>query len=220
MLTREFCAENMEFVPAAVAAGAVRVELCDNLSVSGTSPSYGVIRAAVAHARETGTDVMCMVRPRGGSFEYTPAEAQMMRDDLVMAKSLGVTGVVFGCLRNGRLDKELTSELVRLAHEDTPEAPGRVAVTFHMAFDALAPEDQLLAIDWLAEQGVERILTHGGAAGTPIVENLDRLRAYIERAAGRIIILPGGGITWENAEDVAAALGVSEVHGTKIVRVA
>ena len=219
MLVREFCAENMELVPAAVAAGAARVELCDNLAVGGTTPSYGVIRAAVAHARETGTDVMCMVRPRGGSFEYTPAEAQMMRDDLVMAKSLGVTGVVFGCLRGGRLDKELTSELVRLAHEDTPEAPGCVAVTFHMAFDALAPEDQLPAIDWLADQGVERILTHGGAAGTPIAGNLDCLRTYIERAAGRIVILPGGGITWENAEDVAAALGVSEVHGTKIVRI-
>ena len=219
MLVREFCAENMELVPAAVAAGAARVELCDNLAVGGTTPSYGVIRAAVAHARETDTDVMCMVRPRGGSFEYPPAEAQMMRDDLVMAKSLGVTGVVFGCLRGGLLDKELTSELVRLAHEDTPEAPGRVAVTFHMAFDALAPEDQLPAIDWLADQGVERILTHGGAAGTPIAGTLGRLRAYIERAAGRIVILPGGGITWENAEDVAAELGVSEVHGTKIVRI-
>ena len=41
----------------------------------------------------------------------------------------------------------------------------------------------------------------------------------MDRAAGRIIILPGGGITWENAEEVAAALGVSEVHGTKIVKV-
>ena len=183
MLTKEFCAENMELVPAAIAAGAARIELCDNLAVGGTTPSYGVIRAAVAHARETGTDVMCMVRPRGGSFEHTPAEAAMMRDDLVMAKSLGVTGVVFGCLRDGKLDTELTSELIRLA-------------------------------------GVDRILTHGGAAGTPIADNLDRLRAYVERAAGRIIILPGGGITWRNAEDVAAALGVSEVHGTKIVNVA
>ena len=220
MLIKEFCAENMELVPAAVAAGAARIELCDNLAVGGTTPSYGVIRAAVAHARETGTDVMCMVRPRGGSFEHTPAEAAMMRDDLIMAKSLGVTGVVFGCLRDGKLDAELTSELIRLAHEDTPEAPGRVAVTFHMAFDALAPKDQLAAIDWLAEQGVERILTHGGAAGTPIADNLGRLREFVERAAGRITILPGGGITWENAEDVAAALGVSEVHGTKIVNVA
>ena len=219
-LTREFCAENMEHVPAAVAAGAARIELCDNLAVGGTTPSYGVIRAAVAFARERGVDVMCMVRPRGGSFEHTAEEAAMMRDDLVMAKSLGVTGVVFGCLKDGSLDRELTSELVRLAHEDVPEAPGRVAVTFHMAFDALAPEDQLEAIDWLAGLGVERILTHGGAAGTPIAGNLDRLRAFVERAAGRIIILPGGGISWENAEDVASALGVREVHGTKIVRLA
>lgn len=218
MLIREFCAENVEHVAAAFEAGAARVELCDNLAVGGTTPSYGVIRAAVALAREHKTDVMCMVRPRGGTFEYTPEEAAIMRDDLLMAKSLGVTGVVFGCLRGTSLDRELTSELVRLAHEPTAEAPDGVAVTFHMAFDALDPAEQLPAIDWLAEQGVERILTHGGAAGTPIAGNLARLHAYIERAAGRLTILPGGGITWENAESVAAELGVSEVHGTKIVK--
>lgn len=212
MLTREFCAENMELVPAAVAAGAARVELCDNLSVGGTTPSYGVIRAAVALAGERGVGVMCMIRPRGGGFEYTPDEAAMMRDDLAMAKRLGVTGVVFGCLRDGHLDRALTSELVELADG--------VDVTFHMAFDALPADEQLGAIDWLAGQGVSRILTHGGPAGTPIEDNLGRLRAYVDRAAGRVTILPGGGITWENAERIASELGVCEVHGTKIVRIA
>ena len=212
MLTREFCAENMELVPAAVAAGAARVELCDNLSVGGTTPSYGVIRAAVALAGERGVGVMCMIRPRGGDFEYTPDEAVMMRDDLAMAKRLGVTGVVFGCLRDGHLDRALTSELVELADG--------VDVTFHMAFDALPADEQLGAIDWLAGQGVSRILTHGGPAGTPIEDNLGRLRAYVDRAAGRVTILPGGGITWENAELIASELGVCEVHGTKIVRLA
>lgn len=218
-LIREFCAENMTLVPAAVAAGAVRVELCDNLAVGGTTPSIGVIRAAVAHAHETGTTVMCMVRPRGGDFEYTPAEADIMRYDLLTAKRLGVDGVVFGCLRDGHLDQELTAELVRLAHEPTSEAPRGVVVTFHMAFDALEAAEQLPAIDWLADRGVERILAHGGPAGTPIEDNLARLRAYVERAAGRLMILPGGGITHENAESVAAALGVHELHGTKIVQV-
>ena len=212
MLTREFCAENMELVPAAVAAGAARVELCDNLSVGGTTPSYGVIRAAVALAGERGVGVMCMICPRGGDFEYTPDEAAMMRDDLAMAKRLGVTGVVFGCLRDGHLDRALTSELVELADG--------VDVTFHMAFDALPADEQLGAIDWLAGQGVSRILTHGGPAGTPIEDNLGRLRAYVDRAAGRVTILPGGGITWENAERIASELGVCEVHGTKIVRIA
>ena len=59
--------------------------------------------------------------------------------------------------------------------------------------------------------------THG-CPSTP--RDRSGARKENERAAGRIIILPGGGITWENAEDVAAALGVHEVHGTKIVRVA
>lgn len=217
-LVREFCAENMELVPAAIEAGAARIELCDNLAVGGTTPSYGVIRAAVAYARPRGVDVMCMVRPRGGGFEYSDAEAEMMRDDLLMAKSMGVAGVVFGCLCGDKIDCQLTASLVRLAHEPSPEAPGGVAVTFHMAFDALAPDGQLEAIDWLADQGVERILTHGGAAGTPIADNAVRLREFVGRAADRLTILPGGGITWENAAETAASLGVGEVHGTKIVR--
>lgn len=207
----------MEYVAQAVAAGAHRIELCDNLAVGGTTPSYGVIRAAVAFARKHNVDVMCMVRPRGGNFVYTDDEAAIMREDLLCAKNLGVSGVVFGCLRNAFIDQELTRELIRLAHESTDKAPRGIAVTFHMAFDAIDPDEQLSAIDWLAKEGVERILTHGGRAGTPIEDNIGRLREYVARAAGRLVVLPGGGITWENAEAVADELGVSEVHGTRIV---
>ncbi|MFZ1782596.1 MAG: copper homeostasis protein CutC, partial [Lactococcus raffinolactis] len=39
MLIREFCAENFTDIPRAVAAGAERIELCDNLAVGGTTPS-------------------------------------------------------------------------------------------------------------------------------------------------------------------------------------
>ncbi len=39
-----------------------------------------------------------------------------------------------------------------------------IDITFHMAFDQLAPEAQLDAIDILADCGITRILTHGGAA--------------------------------------------------------
>ena len=35
-LIKEFCAENVERVPEAIAAGAGRIELCDNLAVGGT----------------------------------------------------------------------------------------------------------------------------------------------------------------------------------------
>lgn len=214
MLLREFCAENMERVPAAIEAGAKRIELCDNLACGGTSPSVGVVRAAARFCREHDVTLMAMVRPRGGDFTYSADELQMMDDDIASHARFGVDSVVFGCALDGHLDIPATEHLLSTVRA-CAEKP--LQVTFHMAFDEILPEEQLGAIDWLAEHGVTRILTHGGPADTPIEENLPRLRAYVERAAGRIGILPGGGVTWQNCEELARALGVSEVHGTKIV---
>lgn len=231
-LLKEFCAENMARVPAAIEAGARRIELCDNLAVGGTSPSAGVIAGAVAYCRPRGVAVMAMVRPRGGDFVYTGAERDMMRLDTRLARAFGVTGVVFGCLTGDadagyRLDDAFCAELVALAKAPLTQAdalfPGAatepVAVTFHMAFDELDAAEQLRAIDVLAGLGVERILTHGGRAGTPISANYARLRELIAYAAGRLTILPGAGITYENVDEVARELGVTECHGTKIVRI-
>lgn len=215
-LLREFCSENVELVPQALAAGAGRVELCDNLARGGTTPSAGVIRAACDLARPYGVGVMVMVRPRGGDFAYSAAELAIMRDDIAWARELGAAGVVFGCERGGRLDEGATAQLLEAAH-----APGerRLDVTFHMAFDEIAPDAQGSALAWLAARGVARVLTHGGPLGTPVGETLDRLAELV--ALGRELgvgVLPGGGITWENAESVAGALGVREVHGTRVVR--
>ncbi|MFR2030620.1 MAG: copper homeostasis protein CutC [Collinsella sp.] len=71
----EFCAENFERVPAAIEAGARRIELCDNLAVGGTTPSAGVISATVSYAHEHDARVMCMIRPRGGDFHYNSGRA-------------------------------------------------------------------------------------------------------------------------------------------------
>ena len=97
---------------------------------------------------------------------------------------------------------------------DTAEG---LQITFHMAFDAIPESRQFEAIDWLADHGVHRILTHGGPAGTAIEENLERLKALIDYAGDRLIILPGAGISYKNAQSIADQLGVSELHGTKIV---
>lgn len=224
-LLREFCAENMTHVPAAVKAGARRIELCDNLAVGGTSPSYGVIKAAVAFAREHDVDVMAMVRPRGGDFIYQEAELQSMLDDLSLARRLGVTGVVFGCLHEKGGRTALDGEAVRRL-TDGAKGPGTgcaagtppVAITFHMAFDELGAETQLQAIDELAALGIERVLTHGGPAETAILDNISHLHELVDHAREKLTILPGGGITWQNAEHVAGLLGVHELHGTRIVR--
>jgi copper homeostasis protein len=209
-MLKEFCAENYTMIPFAIAQGAKRIELCDNLAVGGTTPSTGVIEEALSYAGEKNVPVMTMIRPRGGDFVYNDIELKIMHTDLIEAKKLGTDGVVFGCLTpSGWLDEEALELLIETAEG--------LQVTFHMAFDAIPESRQFEAIDWLAARGVQRILTHGGAAGTPIENNFDHLKRLIEYAGDRLIILPGAGISFKNAEDVTTQLGVAEVHGTKIV---
>ncbi|MFV0560073.1 MAG: copper homeostasis protein CutC [Enterococcus sp.] len=212
-MIKEFCAENYTNLPLAIARGANRIELCDNLAVGGTTPSTGVIEEALSYAGEKHVPVMTMIRPRGGDFIYNDIELKIMHTDLIEAKKLGTDGAVFGCLTpSGWLDEEALELLI-----ETSEG---IEITFHMAFDAIPEERQFDAIDWLVERGVQRILTHGGPAGTPIEENLEHLKALIAYANNRLIILPGGGITDKNADVLAKELGIEEVHGTKIVSLA
>lgn len=209
-MIKEFCAENYTSIPLAIANGANRIELCDNLAVGGTTPSTGVIEEVLSYANEKSVPVMTIIRPRGGDFVYNDIELKIMHTDLIEAKKLGTDGVVIGCLTpSGWLDEEALEVLI-----DSAEG---LQITFHMAFDEIPQERQYEAIDWLVEHGVHRILTHGGVAGTNIEDNFAHLKQLIAHADGRIIILPGGGITSENAQVVANALGVHEVHGTKIV---
>lgn len=209
-MLREFCAENFTNIPTAIRNGAGRIELCDNLAVGGTTPSAGVIEETLAYAGEKSVPIMTMIRPRGGNFIYNDIELKIMHTDLIEAKKMGTDGVVFGCLtENNWLDEEALELLIETAEG--------LQITFHMAFDLLSLEDQYRAIDWLVEHQVERILTHGGPAGTSIEENLPHLKKLLAYADQRIILLPGGGITDKNALAVATELAVNEVHGTKIV---
>lgn len=208
-MIKEFCAENFEHIPEAIATGAGRIELCDNLAEGGTTPSYGVIKQTLSYAKEKKVPTMVMIRPRGGNFEYDEAEAAIMKADVEICKVLQANGVVFGCLKDGWLDEELIRTLLDQA--------GNMDVTFHMAFDVLSVENQYRAIDWLAEHGVERILTHGGRAEKTIFENIPHLKELIAHADGRIIILPGAGIRSDNVDQVLEQLALSEAHGTRIV---
>lgn len=210
MLIKEFCAENFTNIPTAIHNGAKRIELCDNLTVGGTTVSPGVMSETYDYCHEKGITVMSIIRPRGGNFVYNDTELKIMAEDLTTAKERGTDGIVIGCLTEDNwIDEEAMLEFIKLSDG--------LQLTFHMAFDELSVDDQFKAIDWLAKYGVQRILTHGGKAGTPIMDNIDHLTKLVDYSDGRIIILPGGGINHENCEAVATALNVTEIHGTKIV---
>ena len=206
----EFCAENVTLLEKAMQTGARRIELCDNLAVGGTTPSYGVTKAAVELAANYDTTIMTMIRPRGGDFVYNDLEIDIMLEDIRLTAQAGSQGVVFGGLTvDKKLDKPNLEKLIA--------ASKGMEIVFHMAFDELSEEDQLEAIDWLSQAGVTRILTRAGVSGDSLDKRFAHYHRILEHAKGKIEILPGGGIGLDNRQTFIDQLGVTQLHGTKVV---
>ena len=202
----EFCTEDVSLIPFAKEAGAERVELCADLKVGGLTPDPN----RVVEALLQGLPIVLMIRPRGGNFVYSKDEIDEMIAQIQGAKGLGITSFVFGALlEDGNLDKNNLLHLL--------EAVGEDEAVFHMAFDQIPWDQRLEALDWLAEAGFKRILTHGGPQTKNLFFYEKEIDQIITRAAGKIDILLGGGITLENRAQIAERFGVTQLHGTKVV---
>jgi copper homeostasis protein len=199
-LILEVCVDSVESAVAAEQGGAQRVELCSNLLDGGVTPSSGLI-ATVRSRISIGLQVM--IRPRGGDFDYSDDEFQIMQRDIVTAKQLGADGVVLGILNmDGRVDSGRTRRLVDLA------AP--LKVTYHRAFDMSS--DLFLALEDLHATGVNTILTSGGKPTA--IEGADILRRLVESSNGSVAIMAGGGIEDHNVGSLIEQTGVREIHAS------
>ena len=194
----ECCVGSVESAVNAELGGAGRVELCAALELGGVTPSSAAIRLA---RERIDIPLFVLIRPRGGDFHYSPLEVEVMKTDIAAARDLGADGIVLGILReDGNVDVERTAELI--------EAAGGASITFHRAFDSTP--DPLAALETLRELGVNRVLTTGGADRAE--ESLTGLEKLAEAAAGRIGILPGGGINHENCRRIIEQTGAREIH--------
>lgn len=196
----EVCANSVESAVKAQEGGAYRVELCAGIPEGGTTPSYGEI--AVARKLLTHTRLHVIIRPRGGDFLYSPLEEEIMVHDIDMATRLGADGVVIGCLKaDGSIDTDMAGRLL--------EHVGKgMSVTFHRAFDMC--RDPMGALEQIVGLGIDRILTSGQEATAE--QGIPLLRQLVERAAGRIVIMPGCGVNAGNIEKIARETGAGEFH--------
>lgn len=198
----EIAVQDVVGVRVALAGGADRVELCSALGMGGLTPSAALIAGAVAEARDTGRDgfVHVLVRPRGGGFVYDADEVALTVADVRFAREAGAAGVVVGALNDsGAVDAEAVAAIV--------DAAGPLSVTFHRAID-VAP-DPVRAAERLAELGVARILTSGGAERS--VDGVGMLRQLTDRVGGRVQVMAGGGVRVDDIPEIVAT-GVDAVH--------
>ncbi len=202
----EACVDSVTSALAAERGGAGRLELCDNLSDGGTTPSAGMISAVKAAVR---IPVFVIVRPRGGGFIYSDVELGVMRLDIEAAHMLGVDGVVTGALTaEARVDSDHMQRLL--------DGAGDLPLTFHRAFDLTRDLPQ--ALETLMHLRVARVLTSGGAQTA--LDGVSAIASLGKRAGSAITVMAGGGVREENVQEVVHRSGVHEVHvrGTRPVR--
>lgn len=218
MNTLEVCTGSIVSVLHAAEGGASRIELCSGLDEGGLTPSIGLINAAL---QIDGIRKHILVRPRGGDFLYSEVEQDIIVDDILAARRAGVDGVVVGALTSdGDVDEAACrrfidaakGEYVDFAEGDLDEAYflPPVSVTFHRAFDVCRNPQQ--ALETVIGLGFDRVLTSGQAAtaetGIPL------LRALVKQAGDRIIIMPGCGVTADNAARILRETGAKEIHAS------
>jgi len=122
---------------------------------------------------------------------YSGAEHRTMLDQIAQVRAAGAQGIVTGGLTARRLiDESRVAELIQAARP--------LPFTFHRALDECA--DLPAALETLIRLGVDRVLT-----STQIGE-------LVIQAAGRIIIVAGGGINADNAARIVQETAVQEIH--------
>lgn len=186
-------------------AGADRIELCENLAEGGTTPSWEMVLEAKDRIK---TELFVMIRPRGGDFCYSEEEFEQMKNDIVMYKRLGVQGYVFGLLTaDNEIDAERNKDLLEFAYP--------FPCTFHRAFDRT--KDVFQSLETLIELGFQTILTSGAADN--VTEGIDTLKALVQKADGRICIMPGGGLRSSNITLIKNETKAAFYHSSAIVDV-
>lgn len=202
-MIREKCIGSFLEALEAQELGAERVELCDNLTEGGTTPSYGTIKMVV---KKLNIPAFVIIRPRGGDFYYTPEEIEIMKEDIKICKELGVKGVVIGALnRDNTINYAAIKEMIDLAKP--------MSITFHKAIDEL--ENPVTEVKKLANLGVNRILTSG--TKETALEGQNILREMIKEAGEDVIIIVAGKVTKDNLNEISNLVPAKEYHGKKIV---
>jgi copper homeostasis protein len=142
-----------------------------------------------------------IVRPRGGDFLYSDIEFAAMLADVRALRSLGVDGVVVGCLTpEGEIDETRMRAVV--------EAARPLSVTCHRAFDMT--RDVGAAVEALVRCGVDRVLTSGQR--DTALEGLETIRATVVAAGGRLRVMACGALDAGNVTRVRDATGAQELH--------
>ena len=205
-IIKEVCVDSLEDAIKAEKNGANRIELCGRLDLDGLTPSRDLISNAFSILK---IPIRVMIRPKHPSFEYSEEEINTMIDDIKFCKSLGVDGVVFGCLdENSNFQMDQINRLSIIAKP--------LNVIIHKAIDYTSSIlDSLSLIS--KNSNINGVLTSGGERFA--INAVETLKKMLVLVPNKFEIIIAGGITFENFESLHALSNGKFYHGKKIINI-
>jgi copper homeostasis protein len=193
---------NLQSVAIVAQSNADRVEFCDEFKAGGTTPDIkNTQKARLLFSKE----LLIMIRPRGGDFNYSDAEFDEMKRSILEIKNTGIDGFVFGILtQNSKVDFLRNSELVALAKP--------LPCSFHRAIDYT--DTYFEAIENCINIGFKTILTSGHQSKIEL--GIETVQEAIIRFGNQIQIMPGGGLRSRNALKIKAITKATYYHTSGI----
>ena len=193
----EICATSIESIINAQNAGAHRLELCENYSLGGVTPSEQFLNEAI---KVSSLPIHVLIRPKGGDFIFNNQEYDLMINKINLFKAYNVKGFVVGFMEKDRsLNSDILSEFRKITKG--------FELTFHRAFDFLANQEE--SIELLIEKDFNRILCSGNELSAE--KGVENLRNYNKISNGRITIMPGGGVSLDNFQKFKRS-SFNEIH--------
>ena len=194
----EACVSSKEGLISAEKFNIQRVEICENLELDGLTPSLQLQN--IGRLEFKGSKYI-MIRPHANGFFYNSKHFQEMKDSIHIAKNCGAEGVVFGALKNGKIDFKVNEELLHTAQQLN------LKCTFHKAIDMCNNIKQSLIE--LSEMGFDWVLTSGGENNAELgIKNLISMANIPNR---KVKILVGGSISPSNCQKFKN-IGIDGLH--------
>ena len=195
----EICTFNLTDTKVASNHKISRIELCEKKDLGGITPRRELIKESL----QLGTPIHPIIRPRGGDFNYSSREFDIMLDDVSFCRDNRCSGIVFGFLnKKNDVDISFCREIIKVS--------GNMSLTFHRAFDKT--RNPFESMEKIIDLGFDRILTSGQKSDA--VSGLRLINALTEKSNGRISIMPGAGVRSSNIDILLDNKKISEFHSS------
>ncbi len=207
LLTRailEIACFNAEGAIVAALSGANRIELGEDYSCGGLTPSLSSFLKTQSRIQ---IPIHVLIRNRPGNFFYDKKDIQNMEISIREFNQSDADGFVFGALNQESMPDENACKLL------LENAAGKPCI-FHRAFDEVSNQEK--ALEQLQHWGFAGVLTSGGPGNAK--ENTERLIAIQSWCEPNFQLIVGGGVRSDHLESLASKLQAPAYHSAAILK--